>query len=354
MKGVTPARNRGERIPFLLGAAIRRHLRGTVVCLIAGVIFALGSGCPMAAPSSGVSGKESDRSAGFGRRLEGDNVRLASWNVRNFFDEVDDANHDEVLSPGQFQLKVSELKAVLEELDADFVALQEVENVGCLIALNSSLHEPYPQLGLIEGNDRQRGIDVAFLSRLPVEKVVSHAQEVLPPHPDVSKNYRFSRDCLEVRLATEPPTTVLINHFKSSRQDAKGSAAKRFVQSKGAVAIAERVDFPEGHALLIVGDLNDEPGSWSLRPLFENYSDAFETIPKERRKTHRHGKRGSAIDHILLDQDAKAISAGAKIWSNLARDTSDHDPVSIELSLRPLTQVQDKVWVSSLAVRTSP
>lgn len=292
----------------------------------------------------GQAGGEVAGNPSIGKRLPGENFRLASWNVRNFFDEMDDENQDDVLTPVRFQDKVESLKRVLEEVDADFVALQEVENMNCLSTLNSALDKPYPQLGLIEGNDRQRGIDVAFMSRLPVEEVVSHAEEVLPSHPDVSKNYRFSRDCLEVKLKTEPPVTILINHLKSSRGDAKGSAAKRLVQSKGIVAIASRIDKPEHRAVFIVGDLNDEADGWSLRPLFGQYTDAFRAIPKEKRITHRYGKGGSAIDHILLDRDALGISAGAKIWFGRGRETSDHDPVSVQVNLAPLSETALRVW----------
>lgn len=301
-------------------------------------------GCERLLPTERGAPSGVARTVDSGRRLEGGDFRLASWNVRNFFDPVDDSNQDEVPTPNEFQTKLSELGAVLNSLDADFVALQEVENLSCLQALNDSLEAPYPQLGLLEGNDKQRGIDVAFLSRLPVEEVVSHAQATLPRHPDVSKNYRFSRDCLEVKLDTEPPVTILINHLKSSRSDAKGSAAKRLVQSKGIVEIAERVDKPSERAVFIVGDLNDEAESWSLRPLFERYSDAFATTPMKQRVTHRYGKKGSAIDHILLDSDAARISAGAKIWTGLARETSDHDPVSIQVSLKSLSEAQPGVW----------
>ena len=278
------------------------------------------------------------------QRAQGSDYRVASWNVRNLFDAVDHPNQDEVLKPKAYQAKLKELKVVVEALDADFLALQEVENLSCLEDLNRSLERPYPQMGLLEGNDRQRGIDVAFLSRLPVAEVRSHAEHVLPSHPDTPKRYHFSRDCLEVQLAILPPVTLLVNHLKSSRGGSKRSAAKRRVQALGVVEIAAVVENPEGGCLVILGDLNDRQDSWSLEPLFEKFYDAFEKVPAAQRVTHRWRKGGSALDHILLDEDGRKISGEARIWRDLARQTSDHDPVSVQMTLAPLQPATVKVW----------
>lgn len=278
------------------------------------------------------------------RRVPGSDLRVASWNVRNFFDAVDDPNDDEVLKPEAYVAKLREMKVVLEALDADFLALQEVEKLQCLRDLNGQLDKPYPQLGLIEGNDTRRGIDVAFMSRIPVAAVYSHADFVLPAHPDTPSRYHFSRDCLEVQLDTQPPTTVLVNHFKSSRGNSKKAAAKRYVQAQGAVELAAEVDYPEGRAMVLVGDLNDRQDSWSLEPLFQSFKDAFAQLPKEQRVTHRWRKGGSAIDHILLDEDAAKVSGAPKIWKDLGKQTSDHDPVSIQMTLSPNAESTVRVW----------
>lgn len=260
-------------------------------------------------------------------------LRLVSWNVRNFFDPHDDPYGDEVPTPEEYQQKVSELGHVLELINGDFVALQEVENLSALNDLNQSLSSPYPHAELVEGNDHGRGIDVAFLSRIPVREVISHADHDLPEHPDVSPGYKFSRDCLEVRLETEPPLIVLITHLKSSRGNEKRSAAKRRVQSEGLVEIVKSID-SEAEAILLMGDFNDVPESWSLEPLFTTLSDPFEGIPAKERATHRFRNEGSPIDHILADKQASERVFNARVWQDIARSTSDHNPVSLQIKLK--------------------
>ena len=281
-------------------------------------------------------------------RGEETSIRVATWNVRNLFDSVDDPYGDDVLEGDKYPQKIRELCTVLEEVDADFVALQEVENFQCLDDLNSQLAEPYPQIGLLEGNDQQRGIDVAFLSRVAVDEVISHKATKLPRHPDVSPNYKFSRDCLEVRLRSEPPLTLLINHLKSGRGDGKVSASKRRVQAEGIAQIAERVDIPpQIRGIVILGDLNDRPDSWALAPLFEKFVDPLASIPQKERVTHRYKKGGSALDHILLDEQAHKLASSARVWTGLAKDTSDHDPVSVQLQIKiDSGKVPSKLWRS--------
>ena len=268
--------------------------------------------------------------------------RLASWNVRNLFDDVDDPYRDETPSTEEYQSKLRELAKVIGEVDADFIALQEVENLASLSEVNSLLGKPYPQVGLVEGNDQIRGIDVAFLSRLPVKEVMSHAALDLPVQAGEQRTHRFSRDCLEVRLDTEPSVVVLINHFKSARGDAKKSAQKRRAQAEGVVQIASTIA-PE-EAVFIVGDLNGRQDEWALEPLFQQFQDPFAGLPPETRITHRYKKGGSALDHILLDPEATKLSSNARIWSDVARETSDHNPVSVELSLGKVVAVPAKVW----------
>jgi endonuclease/exonuclease/phosphatase family metal-dependent hydrolase len=273
-------------------------------------------------------------------------VLLAAWNVANLFDTVDSPNDDIVLRAEQWDRKIDEVAAVVQSLDADFLALVEVENLDCLHALNQALASPYPQCGLIEGNDN-RGIDVAFLSRLPVDFVTSHKDHDLPQVAGVSKNYKFSRDCLEVGLATDPPATILVNHFKSQLGGKKEAAAKRYVQAQGVVEIAANAaeQRPEGFEM-VMGDLNDRPGSWSLEPLTLDFCDAFSGWPENLRATHRSKQGNSSLDHILISRDAEGRLQEPKVWKNLGKPTSDHDPVSVVLKLdrKPAVPGQAKTW----------
>ena len=247
---------------------------------------------------------------------------------------MDDPNNDEVPTPAELKLKLRETAEVLQKLDADFVALEEVENVGVLEQLNKTLPEAYPYLFLVEGNDKGRGIDVGYLSRIPVDETVSHADYDLPDRYGVSRSYRFSRDCLEVRLATDPPLTIFVNHFKSQMGSKKTSANKRRVQAEAVAELAKESSRQHPRALeVIMGDLNDQPESWALEPLFREFIDVFEDFPDELRVTHRSRHGGSSLDHILLSPDARSRMSSSQVWKDAAVRTSDHDPVSVEIQL---------------------
>ena len=308
----------------------------TVLNLVFGCLLSCASPGPQKRPPPGI-----------GASSAGATVTLASWNVRNLFDAVDESYQDEVLSESQYRSKLQALASVVDTLGADFLALQEVENLTCLRDLNAQLARPYPQIGLLEGNDKQRGIDVAFLSRLPISLVKSHADDDLPDRPGVSKNYRFSRDCLEVVLESAPSTTILINHFKSQLGGSKTSATKRRVQAEAVQQIAGAVAQarPEGIEV-VMGDLNDRPGSWSLQPLEENLFDVFSGWPDAMRGTHRSKHGATPLDHILLSRDAQPRMVTAKIWKDAGRQTSDHDPVSVVLRLdaQGSEPVEVKTW----------
>jgi endonuclease/exonuclease/phosphatase family metal-dependent hydrolase len=313
-----------------------RFFRAVVCALIALLALACAAGRPNPAAKASVPGKD----------LGTVPVLLAAWNVANLFDTVDSPNDDVVLRADQWDRKIGEVAAVVESLDADFLALVEVENLDCLRALNQALASPYPHCGLIEGND-DRGIDVAFLSRLPVDFVTSHKDHNLPQAAGVSKNYKFSRDCLEVVLATDPPATILVNHFKSQLGGKKEAAAKRYVQAQGVVEIAAKAAElrPEGFEM-VMGDLNDGPESWSLEPLGLTFSDAFAGWPEDMRATHRSKHGDSSLDHILISRDAEGRLREPKVWQNLGKSTSDHDPVSVVLRLdqKPAIPAQARTW----------
>jgi endonuclease/exonuclease/phosphatase family metal-dependent hydrolase len=319
-------------------STLLRDKGGFVKILIASILLTLLVGCAQA-PEVRAQVRQTP--------ISGDQAhyRLATWNVRNLFDPIDDYYNDEKPTQQEYEEKIERLASVLETVEADFIALQEVENLKSLTLLNEELSHPYPQVGLVEGNDQMRGIDVAFLSRLPVREVRSHTELRLPKQPQDKRNHHFSRDCLEVHLDTEPPVVLLINHFKSARGNSKKSASKRRAQAEGVVEIAAQANAQYAKcAVFVMGDFNDRPDSWALQPLFQEFTDPFSGLPAETRVTHRYRKGGSQLDHILLDPEANAIGSSARIWPEVARRVSDHNPVSMELLLKTRESVPQKVW----------
>ena len=70
-------------------------------------------------------------------------------------------------------LHLEALLSRTDHMNADVLAVQEVENLAALREFNSRLDAPYPHMALLEGND-PRFIDVAILSRLPLNRAISN------------------------------------------------------------------------------------------------------------------------------------------------------------------------------------
>ena len=98
--------------------------------------------------------------------------RLATWNLHNFFDSVDDRYGDIVPRQDQVDEKVADLVKALEKIGADVVAVQEVEKRALLDRL--AQRAGYRYANLVPGNDGVRGINVGLLSKVKVQGYASH------------------------------------------------------------------------------------------------------------------------------------------------------------------------------------
>ncbi len=239
-------------------------------------------------------------------------VKIATYNVSNLFDSYDDPYTADVDSYKNGALMVKpepELKAiaeVLKRLNADVVALEEVENRGFLEEFNSKYLADlgYKEVELIEGNDH-RGIDVALLSRFPLGKVSSYR------HIDLKVPYskgpaRFSRDLLEVNVAPvgAKPFTVYVAHLKS-RSGGKDSRLKREAEARFIRKVLDEKLKSEPKALFVLGgDMNDDASSSTVQILT--------------------GKGN------LKTAPVTAVAADGTDWTESSRETSKYPPIRFD------------------------
>lgn len=264
------------------------------------------------------------RPSGSGRGA--DHVRVATWNVHDLFDSVDQllppGDLDSVLSPAQVEAKIARLAAVLLRVDADLVLLQEVENVAILERLAASA--AYPVARLVEGND-PRGIDVAVLSRLPVVAYASHLHDRAP-----DGRLLWPRDCVEVHADAARPLVVVGSHFSSALSD---DGTRRGWQATRLREIAEAVAAGEPSAVVLSGgDLNDTPESAALAPLLGDGEWADPAPPGS--GTWPSSSPSSRFDYLLVARSAASTVAAA--WIDGGADAvlaSDHRPVVVDLLL---------------------
>lgn len=263
-------------------------------------------------------------------------LTIATFNVHNFFDSVDDQYHqDDVPAPTEVKNKITDLGKALRAIEADIVALQEVENIDLLERLNteelSSLG--YSEVRMIEGNDI-RGIDVALLSRLAVTDVRTHKNETFKGVDGDTRTYGFSRDCLEVTLEPLPgrSLTLLVNHLRATDDPVEG-VPRRQAQAQRVREIADDIfkQRPDG-LLAVIGDLNDTPASRTLQLLTQGDPPLFDLltlVPIDQRYTTSWSSP-KQVDYILpspaLKEDLVQGSVKAD-HSSVFSYASDHFPV---------------------------
>jgi endonuclease/exonuclease/phosphatase family metal-dependent hydrolase len=260
-------------------------------------------------------------------------LTVATFNVYNFFDAQDDPSHqDDTPSASSVTGKLQSLGRALRELNADVVALQEVENFKLLQRLNteelSSLN--YTEVKLVEGND-VRGIDVALLSRFKVTWIFSHASETFKGVDGDTQTYGFSRDCLEIEIKPLPnrPVTLLINHLRSST--AGGGLARRYAQAQQVRKIADGIfsKRPDG-LLAVLGDLNDGPQTKTLSLVKSGTPALFDLLslaPAAERYTF---KNKTQLDYIIVSPALQGDLVAGSVKADhrgVFSGTSDHFPV---------------------------
>jgi endonuclease/exonuclease/phosphatase family metal-dependent hydrolase len=259
-------------------------------------------------------------------------MRIATFNVQNLrlrhvggTDRLDGARdgdeaENEALDPVDRRLTA----AVIRDLGADVVALQEVFDAGTLDHFHDRVLLParvaaFPYRVCLPGNDG-RGLDVAVMSRVPLGDVTSHAalraaDLGLDAPEAICDQPVFRRDCLAVQVG---PLTLFVCHFKAPWPDAAASWPVRRLEAEAVRRIIEgRFDDPAKALWLIAGDLNDpdppaSPGR-AIAPLARPFAvDLAARMPEsERWSLHDPGSGLRFLPDALLASPQLAES-----WPN--------------------------------------
>ncbi|MCA8971444.1 MAG: endonuclease/exonuclease/phosphatase family protein [Planctomycetes bacterium] len=254
-------------------------------------------------------------------------LRVACYNVENLFDNYDDPYRpDEGTSPKSTAEKRI-LAKTIDAIDADVLALSEVENRDIAMALNRMLAKPYAIVEVIASND-MRGIDCALFSRLNVRRSMSHR------HWHLEGGREFARDLVVHEVVPSPGTKLLVApmHLKSKRtvgDDVQGQAW-RSAEARGVLEVlADLRSLGEKSPFVLLGDLNDTPDSASLAPLFAKLKDVTSSIAAEDRWTFEYSGQKQQIDYVLVDGHVDIRSARIVHDPDSA---SDHAPVIIDFA----------------------
>ncbi len=210
---------------------------------------------------------------------------------------------------------IANIARVFDEVNADIVGVVEAEDRFTLKRFSETLlPDRYPHVMVIDGNDT-RGIDVGVLStpQYPLQTIRSHVDDGPIGKPI------FSRDCPEYAFLFPEGSelagqsfVVLVNHLKSKfGGNSPESVAKRRAQAEQVAAIYRRLRDEGVEHVVVLGDLNDVPGSAPLAPLLADTdlkdislipADKFDDgdPDEDRPGTIGNGTKSQKIDYILL------------------------------------------------------
>lgn len=271
---------------------------------------------------------------------DGPRFRIATFNVHRFFDTVCDSGacggveYEELPTQAEFDAKAAQVGDAIRGLDADVVALEEVESQACLDALLARVGDamPYGVLGEIH---TAASVDVAILSRTPIEAVVGHRASEPLAKPDGSVT-SFARELLEVhvRAPDGTPVVVFAAHFKSKSSD---DPARRLAEARQAALDVNAVAAAQPDALVaLAGDLNDTPGSPPIDALVASgLVRVADDLTAADQATYYYRGHGQAIDHIVIAPHSARIPRSSRTWRSTATGWggSDHSALSSDFSL---------------------
>lgn len=246
-------------------------------------------------------------------------VRLATYNVLNLFDQRDDpslsGNEDDMSSVKPDSEKQGVADAI-RRLDADILALQEVESFDALIEFREQYLQGMGYKHVVSFDvGAERGIEQAVLSRHPITEALvwpTLALEGVHPEQYGSEPNRYAGQALDcrrspLRVTIDVPgaegaapyrLTLFVVHHKSGRYNNYWREAEAV---KFAELIADLQASEPSRNIALLGDFNAMPIDVSV----QSYVSAGLTdvlAPRTARDpattTHESGR---AIDFILVN-----------------------------------------------------
>lgn len=270
---------------------------------------------------------------------------IATFNVLNLFDNIDDPYHADEGTPAKPRKELQALAQAIKTVNADVLALEEVENRGYLQRFVEVFLPDmgYEEVVLYEGNDT-RGIDVCLLSRVPVGPVTSYRHVTFPGEQGEPR--RFNRDLLAVTIEPEgaEPIEVWVVHLKSNSGGREFAEPIRLAEARALRKLldAELAAEPDDQ-IVVLGDFNDTWGSATLETIVGEgetalWSAATELGP-DFPDTYNQGEFHSMIDFLLCSPALakQYVSGSIRILPGSPEETgSDHNPVSATFRLQQI------------------
>ncbi len=261
-------------------------------------------------------------------------IRLAAFNVENLFDGEDDpklsGEHDD-LAMKTDETRLKNIAAAIRELDADVLALEEVEGEDCLKWFRDTYlkgmgydHVASREVGYY------RGVEQSVLSRFPIEKAeifpevqLSTAAARVPADAEAQKkggwakpskleNPGFQRSPLQadIRLPDGSLLHLFVVHFKAG---GKKFAHQRELEALSVVNLVDAIRAKDANAqVAVVGDFNATPNDKTAKLMREKDLGGLVSAYELRPEAGRSGKDGDGdkssgkyVTHSFVPDDQK-------------------------------------------------
>lgn len=286
---------------------------------------------------AGSSGGGTEKSAG---------LRVATFNTHLFFDTTCDSGNctstdfEEVKTQAEFDEKVRLIAGGIERLDADVIALEEIESEASFDALTAKLAaDGFAYDVKVLGETGASGsLDVAILARNAKDVVIkTHREDKLTRADGTTTT--FARELLEARLTFEAeglPSQVVFfaAHFRSKAGGDDPGRRLAEAQRAREIMLGVATELPDAYVVL-GGDLNDEPGSPPLLALEEGSAIVSLTKDLAAAGTFIFEGKPQQIDHLLATAKTAAhlVPGSAAVVKDTTKGLGGSDHAALEAVL---------------------
>lgn len=303
-------------------------------------------------------------------------IRIATYNLLNLFDDIDDpaySGNEEDIDDAKPENEREALGDAIRRLDADILALQEIESESALAEFRDRhlADLGYDHLVSIDTGD-PRGIECAVLSRFPLSNVQTWAGlELGGTHPDQwgnAENFYAGEPITFKRSPLRVDVTVPALTGEGGGEGTSGSAAEPYVltlfvlhnksggpggywreaESAKIVELIEEARAADASAnIIVLGDLNAQTEEQSVQTLLDAGLTELLPVDQDRWAATMSHESGRRIDHILVSAPAmlEVVPDSAFILGTPTRApgsnwrttpapagfASDHLPVAVDL-----------------------
>lgn len=268
---------------------------------------------------------------------------VATYNVQLMLDTHDDPYSFDESQPAKSKHRIKQIAMAIRQLDADVVALQEVENQAIVQTMvDQYLSDMRYRHVIVQPTNSRYGLNLGLISRRPILSITSHRLLSLKM-PKNMPYRRFARDLLQIRLHVSGKKTLdlFVAHFKSQRDSAGDPHSTHWRQAEAEATlkiIRQTIEKgPDTGWVLVAGDLNATRQSSMIKHLLGGTRnqkplliDVHNHLRTDQRVTYLLEPHRSTIDYLFASPNLnkQVIAGSAQVLADPKwLGGSDHAPV---------------------------